>query len=281
MGIPHGVKPKGDRFDRMGSNDAIQGRGQSNTGDEFQSFEDTFKPMKKVEKSPTSVKPPPSNFVDDFDNMPIPAAKHHPKPYSQEPSSFEPDAAAHSNFDDMPIKSRKDNSKVNSSSKSLKSSPKKSSPPKSVPSDPNVVNPDEIVIKPKEKLTFEEMLENELKSSNIIEDDDRVIRKKPKKEFLKRTKKTEAAPQKTSQKYKYYADNFEKGKPKSSNKISSENGGSQEEETEKVPITKSENQEEKRAFLVRGSGTAGGKRQGNEEEQQQITQVRNNNFIQF
>ncbi len=141
----------------------------------------------------------------------------------------------------------------------------------SAPIDPNVVNVDEIQIKPKQQLTFEELLEKELNekenNENVLpKDDDRVIRK-PKKEFLKRTTKKTTIPKEKQggKKYKYYADHFG-GKKKPQNNSGSEiekSDGSKSNTQSKTKIESDEGNKEEmetKAFLSKGAGVGGGKR---------------------
>lgn len=186
MGIPHGpgahkASPKKFNPEEV----PIKGMSQNQPG--FSSFEDTFKSVKKQDSMSSSKRP--ADRVQSQDARP-----------EAEPRQAEaPDA----DFDEQPIPAAQ----------------RKVLPPV----DSNVVDVDAIEIKPKQQLTFEEMLEKELsekqpKAQELPPDDDRVIRKKPKKEFLKRTKRFEppkgkavhscVEEKKSTKKYKYYADHF-------------------------------------------------------------------------
>jgi hypothetical protein len=119
---------------------------------DFQSFDETFKPMNKLETFNSSGK----------------------KPFAkQELQELE---------EDLPIKKAEefdidfDNQPIPTAQKAKEETPQ---------IDPNVLDVDAIEIKPKQQLTFEELLEKELKekeekASELPQDDDRVIRKKPK-----------------------------------------------------------------------------------------------------
>lgn len=83
MGIPHGngMQRQNNRFDRPRIQDT-QSRSPIRSNNEFQSFEDTFKPVKKpiktnrvtnsAQKQPMNMPPP----AEDFDNTPLPAMKN-------------------------------------------------------------------------------------------------------------------------------------------------------------------------------------------------------------
>jgi centromere protein J len=228
MGIPHGANMGlQDQFNRPNQDPQNRSPKRPESND-FPSFEDTFKSMKKPDpqnntqqqqqmpqQQPQQMSQP--NLADDFDNTPIPANRNQPKMNRfNEPEGAQLDFnrvdPQHEplNIDDMPLNIR--------SSPAAKQAEVEQA---AHPVDPNVVNVDEIQINSKQQLTFEELLEKELNDgdqASSIPDDDRVIRKKPKKQFLKRKTKTEAPPPDTnSKKYKYYADHFEKGKkPKKS-----------------------------------------------------------------
>lgn len=174
MGIPHGGFGQPGGVQRMKSEE-IPIKPAKGGEQDFPSFEDTFKPAKKPEtKSNTSqhttpIKEQPSQEQE----MPLP--KENKKPEAFEVSMKEQTPKSQNGSE--PAQKRKN-------------------VPPPPPVDPNsVLNVDEIQIKPKQQLTFEELLEKELndkenKVDTLPADDDRVIRKKPKKEFLKRTKKS-------------------------------------------------------------------------------------------
>lgn len=127
-------------------------RPQKSMQSDFQSFDETFKPMHKLETFNSSGKKPFAKqelqeLEDDLD--------------VKKADDFDVD------FDDHPIPT----------AQKAREEPQ--------PLDPNVLDVDAIEIKPKQQLTFEELLEKELqdkevKQSELPPDDDRVIRKKPK-----------------------------------------------------------------------------------------------------
>jgi hypothetical protein len=178
-----------NNFQRMKSEDLTRWQLKDNQND-FQSFEDTFKSVKKQEdKNQTPIKQPQpqyqqTNFIQQmqsFDEQPI-----NPTQDQKLEEAFPFD------FDDQPLPNGQ-----NKSPKGEKQE-KENNAKLQQPSDPNVINVDEIQIKPNEKLTFEQLLEKELKEKNnaetIPKEDSRVIRKKPKKEFLRRTTKKAEVP---------------------------------------------------------------------------------------
>lgn len=194
MGIPHGAM--GGMPNPSSNPHRSPNRSPPREKPDFPSFEDTFKPKKMPESQtfdetpvgPSNEEPAfetqshfsqdhrkPDAFNIDFnDNKSEPPAQNAPEPEVKEAPILNDDPM------EQPIVT--------------KSQPAQDP----TPVDPNVVNVDEIAIKPKQQLTFEEMLEKELKEKEnqveLSKDDDRVIRKKPKKEFLKRTTKKSAPP---------------------------------------------------------------------------------------
>ena len=241
MGIPHnsglGSGPAPNGFDRPNPADAlnrspalVNGQPQQN---EFQSFEDTFKQVKKpepqhngqdIQNSPQKPEMMQSNPADDYDNTPLPAARN-----TQKMAEFTENQGVALNFDqdentqiqnDTVAPPQADEAPLDVK-ESPDDTPVETQPSVNQSNDPNVFNVDEIQIKPKQQLTFEELLEKELQDGDAdnktsIPDDERVIRKKPKKQFLKRSQKAELPVDTSSKKYKYYADHFDKSKPKAS-----------------------------------------------------------------
>lgn len=232
MGIPHAPMGQQKPPDNSGLQDSANRRSPNPSQGEFQSFEDTFKSMKKPEKSGPGNAPPQNDVP--FDEIPVGGGQNQQQPMQfdappaqntlvEEPIStdfnkseapFEPAANPESIEDDRELPTT--NKEADSAE-----------PPAN--QDPNVLNVDEIQIKPKQQLTFEEMLEKELnekenKGDALPPDDDRVIRKKPKKEFLKRTSKKTKVPKDNAgaRKYKYYADHFQKDSKKNTTASGSE-----------------------------------------------------------
>lgn len=177
-----------NNFQRMKSEDVVR-RQQIEPQNDFPSFEDTFKSVKKQEdKNETPIKHSQTQFqqthslqqMQSFDEQPI-------KPTQDQ----RPDNAFSVDFDDQPLPNGQNKSPKVEKIKEDKKAPEQ-------PMDPNVLNVDEIQIKPKEKLTFEQLLEKELNDKDNTDaapkEDSRVIRKKPKKEFLRRTTKKSEVP---------------------------------------------------------------------------------------
>ena len=173
MGIPHGGFGQPGGVQRLKSED-IPIKPAKGFEQDFESFEDTFKPAKKPDNTSnasmhtTPIKEQPSQEQE------MPLHRETKKPEAFEVNMKEQTPKSHNGSE--PAQRRKN------------------APPLPPVDSDNVLNVDEIQIKPKQQLTFEELLEKELndkenKVDTLPADDDRVIRKKPKKEFLKRTKK--------------------------------------------------------------------------------------------
>lgn len=240
MGIPHGGMPPPDRFDRSPHFEKNL-KSPPKFDNEFESFEDTFKPMKKqpVPPQPQSNEKiiknggirNQQNLVNDFDNMELPVNRNQPKNNMQEYEAMNFDFNNVNDQNDEP--NYADNEEdIDIQVKSPPSNPAQSLPTQQ-PIDPNVLNVDEIEIKPKQQLTFEQLLEKELggEAPTVVPDDDRVIRKQPKNKFLKRSQKTALPPKDDGpKKYKYYADHFDKSKK-------SNNSKSDNEETKPAPTS--------------------------------------------
>lgn len=151
LGIPHGAGLGAKPTQKKPSLDDMPIRPQKSMQSDFQSFDETFKPMNKLETFNSSGKKPfAKQELREPDDVSVKKA-----------DDFDAD------FDDQPIPTAQ---------KARDEAP---------PLDPNVLDVDAIEIKPKQQLTFEELLEKELqdkavKQSELPPDDDRVIRKKPK-----------------------------------------------------------------------------------------------------
>jgi len=193
MGIPHGAmgragsppmpKPEESNFQMQPPQN------------DFQSFEDTFKSVKKSEEDKGLGNVQPQNEIP-FDDQPVGGGRSQPQmmPPSEQPMQVEIVQKIDNNnpdYNTQPMMPEElempDGDQENAV---MEERDQKFNPP---PEDPDVINVDEIQIQPKKQLTFEEMLEKELNekensASALPPDDDRVIRK-PKKEFLKRTTK--------------------------------------------------------------------------------------------
>ena len=152
LGIPHGSGMSSKPAQKKPNFEEMPIRSQKTIQNEFQSFDETFKPMNKLETFNNSGKKPfaKQEFQELEEDLSIKKA-----------DDFDID------FDDQPLPTaqiaKEETSQI----------------------DPNVLNVDAIEIKPKQQLTFEELLEKELKDKEVKQtelplDDDRVIRKKPK-----------------------------------------------------------------------------------------------------
>jgi hypothetical protein len=231
MGIPHAPMGQPKPQESPGIHDSANRRSPHPPQNEFQSFEDTFKPMKKPEKNGPGNAPPQNDVP--FDEIPVGGQKQQQPMQFEAPQIQNPKVEEQVNIDfnkaEAPIEpsgnpeSVEDDRELPTNNMEAEIS----QPPAN--QDPNVLNVDEIQIKPKQQLTFEEMLEKELndkenKGDALPKDDDRVIRKKPKKEFLKRTtKKYEVSKDNgAKRKYKYYADHFQKDSKKNTTASGSE-----------------------------------------------------------
>lgn len=270
MGIPHGVMiAKGSK---KGYESPMKSP-QKQHNSEFSSFEDTFKPMKK----PTT-KLSQASIVNEvaFDDMPVgggsqqPPVNQVPKPIHQSSQSLQKQSEAF--VDDF--NSHNPNQEFN-----IGEAPHVETISMVQKSDPNILNVDEIQIPSKPQFTFEQLLEKELneKENNatvLPPDDDRVIRKKPKKEFLKRTSKKTSVPKedKSSTKYKYYADHFQhKDSKKNTTASGSEHDKSDRSKSNSKSAPKHDNDNKsddnssrpddsnRRTFLSKGTGLGGGK----------------------
>ena len=217
MGIPHGAMIGKINIQKMRSEDPNVRQPLENQND-FPSFEDTFKSAKKQDNkngTPMSNQRPPQmqqqtlqqqfqqqqhlqqQMSFNLDDQPVGPARNNMGggPIMQPdafPGNFQINEPIHNDGQHMNPEEEKP---LKREELMEREEPQVETHVQQLPIDPNVVNVDEILIKPKEKLTFEELLEKELKEKDgkttaLPLDDDRVIRKKPKKEFLKRTKKS-------------------------------------------------------------------------------------------
>ena len=194
MGIPVGSMA------RQGSppiSNLQESQYQPEQQNEFASFEETFKSMNLPAENSNIETIQPQNKIP-FDDQPVGGAGNSnqlinasPQPIQQK-ENLNPDPTLLNLNDQQPqINERQSNIQENQTDQHPTSD--------LVQKDPNVVNVDEIQIMPKEKLTFEELLEKQLNQKEnqeeVLPEDDRVIRK-PKKEFLKRTSKKTKVPKK-------------------------------------------------------------------------------------
>lgn len=264
MGIPHGaIQSKGPRNFNEGS-----GRSPvKNQPADFPSFEDTFKPIKKPGEKAAEIP---------FDDLPVGGG-------SQPPQNIQMPDPIHrpQNVKKQPeVAANEHNSPKKNEEVNVVVSPHKvQNEIDRTPIDPNVINVDEIKIPSKQQLTFEQLLEKELNekennSTVLPPDDDRVIRKKPKKEFLKRTSKKTKVPKedKSSRKYKYYADHFQhKDSKKNTTASGSEHDKSDRSKSTSKSRVKHDNDNKsddnnskpddagRKKFLSKGQGLGGGK----------------------
>ncbi|CAI2376240.1 unnamed protein product [Moneuplotes crassus] len=269
QGSPPRPNPAENRFgspNRMGSPNQCQ--------NDFPPFDEVFKSKKPAETSG-------NNQVSSeipFDEKPVGGGNSQP-PMMQQNNSSEPSHNKKGDTFAVDFNYVEQNEPQNDEIPDVSTNNQTKAAQDLPPLDPNVVNVDEIQIKPKQQLTFEELLEKELndkeKDANPAPpDDDRVIRK-PKKEFLKRTSKKTTLPKEKQggKKYKYYADNFDK------KNNSNGNSGSEVEKSECSKSAKqgkcmqdneskqheSVQENETKTFLSKGAGLGGGKGKTNDD----------------
>lgn len=190
MGIPHGLAPPDAGLQRVNSYEP-QNRSPKGSENGFPSFEDTFKPKNN----------PKNKTIDDGDRTPIIEQKG-PKMESapaqnqfQEPKKPEAFAIDFNNPPNEEPQTHQEYSKDQiAPPEGINEHDEKPVGPSSAlpPTDSNVVNVDEIQIKPNRPMTFEELLEKELNEKAAAEStpppaEEKVVRKK---QFLKRTKKS-------------------------------------------------------------------------------------------
>ena len=183
MGIPHGPMSSNNNLQRMRSEE-MPIKGLNDQQNDFQSFENTFK----------SVKKPGTKMGNEQQENTAPAQSYEEKPI-RDMKEAPPIEQPVNNFEDQPLPTTKKSLAEIPEDRPINQSAAKTAPAN--PENPNMVNIDEIQIKPKQQLTFEEMLEKELNEKQDKPDpidDNRVIRKKPKREFLKRTTKKAKVP---------------------------------------------------------------------------------------
>jgi hypothetical protein len=265
MGIPHGaLQSKGPRnFNEPSGRSPLK-----NQSSDFPSFEDTFKPIKKPGEKTAEVP---------FDDLPVGGG-------SQPPQSMQMPESIHRPQNVIKKQPEATVTEFNSPKKSAEMNIRQSPNGAKFEADrttvdPNVINVDEIKIPLKQQLTFEQLLEKELNekennSTVLPPDDDRVIRKKPKKEFLKRTSKKTKVPKedKSSRKYKYYADHFQhKDSKKNTTASGSEHDKSDRSKSTSKSRVKQDNDNKsddnnskpddagRKKFLSKGQGLGGGK----------------------
>jgi len=150
MGIPHGGfdKQPMQKSPPKFNPEEVPLKRANEMPQEFPPFDEVFKPkgVKEQSNSGSAKKPPP------FENSP-----QQPYEENRKAEAFEIDFNnTENNIEDQPLKTE-------------------------ASTDPNVLNVDDIAIKPKQQLTFEQMIEKELQekktNTEAVQDDDRVIRK--------------------------------------------------------------------------------------------------------